>query len=222
MGEAFYEALFFGDLGTGEAITAGAENLDEGRRRMAELVTQEVDGDDGCRRLQNGTLDVLTAEIAPETDDVVGELGLLYLDDHLRNAAVGVPHRGAVIHAIDREPAVVMVDFNRRLLRGRHQLQYLAVDGFTDDIPSDTVVVHEVLENDIVDGIGYGGHGMLPGSVGLVGFAFSSTRINQIQINSIQRQRHQKILTSSTTTFRPFSNIGIFNLSNPPGIPLPL
>ena len=112
---------------------------------------------DGWVRMLSPAPDLL-AEVAPEALDHRRRVGLLDLDQHLPLAAVLGLHAGREVHAQQGQRQVV-----RGEVRGAGHDGLLRADGErlhrhagdpADQQAGDAVVLHQVLEDHVVDGIG--------------------------------------------------------------------
>jgi len=100
----------------------------------------------------------LLAQVAPEALDHGRRVGFLDLDQHLPLTAVGDLHAGREVHAQQRQRQVVLRVFGGAayggLLRADGERLHRQAGDPADQQAGDAVVLHQVLEHHVVDGVG--------------------------------------------------------------------
>ena len=100
----------------------------------------------------------LLAQVAPEALDDGGGAGLLNLDQHLPLVAVGGAHAGREVHAQQGQRQAVLRVFGGAghggLLRADGDRLHLQAGDPGDQQAGDALVLHQVLEHHVIDGVG--------------------------------------------------------------------
>jgi len=98
---------------------------------------------------------VLLAQIVPETHNVCGKLGLLDLDDDMAFFATPGSYQGGEIQSVDGDGDGAILDHGDRFLGQEIQRDDFFFQDGGEDQDGDLVVLHQILEDHVVDGVGY-------------------------------------------------------------------
>ena len=147
---------------TGAPLPRLRADVDDRLVRQAEVVAEQVDGHDRHGAAVGPAEQAvagreLLAEVAPEAPDHRRRLRLLHLDQHLAQAPVHGSHPSGEVHADDRQRQAIVagaIARDRPLLRPEFERLHVEARDLSHQQPGDPVALHQVLEDDVVDGVG--------------------------------------------------------------------